>query len=208
MKLGPKLYLLICITVVSLLVSSPIYAQEGERVKFENLTRQDGVSGAEIRNVIQDDQGRIWFGTRYNGVNVYDGYDIRVYSHDPNNFHSLAGDPAFSVYKDRQGTIWVATLGAGLSKFNPETETFTNYRHDPDDPTSIWDDSVQFVFEDRDGNFWVAAANGLDKMDRETGTFTHFSFDPDESVAPRSILLQNFGFGGQNAALVIRPWQP
>jgi 3-oxoacyl-[acyl-carrier-protein] synthase II len=29
-----------------------------------------------------------------------------------------------------------------------------------------------------------------------------------ESVAPRSILLQNFGFGGQNAALVIRPWQP
>jgi 3-oxoacyl-[acyl-carrier-protein] synthase II len=28
------------------------------------------------------------------------------------------------------------------------------------------------------------------------------------AIAPRSILLQNFGFGGQNAALVIRPWQP
>jgi 3-oxoacyl-[acyl-carrier-protein] synthase II len=28
------------------------------------------------------------------------------------------------------------------------------------------------------------------------------------SIAPGSILLQNFGFGGQNAALVIRPWQP
>lgn len=28
-----------------------------------------------------------------------------------------------------------------------------------------------------------------------------------ETIAPGSILLQNFGFGGQNAALVIRPWQ-
>ncbi|MEJ2662216.1 MAG: beta-ketoacyl synthase N-terminal-like domain-containing protein [Desulfobacteraceae bacterium] len=30
----------------------------------------------------------------------------------------------------------------------------------------------------------------------------------DEPVAPGNLLLQNFGFGGQNAALVIRPWQP
>lgn len=29
-----------------------------------------------------------------------------------------------------------------------------------------------------------------------------------EKIAPGSILLQNFGFGGQNAALVIRPWKP
>jgi PAS domain S-box-containing protein len=162
----------------------PLRAQGGEQLKFENLTRKDGVSGSEVRNVIQDEQGRIWFGTRFNGVNVYNGYEIKVYTHDPNNPHSLAGDPAFSVYKDSQGTIWVSTLGAGLSKFNPETETFTTYRHDPDDPTTIWDDSVQFTYEDRDGNFWVAAANGLDKMDRETGEFTHFSFDPNEPVVP------------------------
>lgn len=144
---------------------SPVFDSE-QTIKFANLTRKDGVTGSEIRNVIQDDQGRIWFGTRLNGINVYDGYEIKVFSHDPKNLGSLAGDPAFSVYKDSQGTIWVATLGAGLCKYNPDTETFTTYKHDPDDSTSIWHDSVQFVFEDKDENFWVAAANGLDRMDR------------------------------------------
>ncbi|MCB9102845.1 MAG: PAS domain S-box protein [Anaerolineales bacterium] len=193
MKLAAK----VCLVgvVIAWMVSNgagPLYAQGGEHLKFENLTRKDGVSGSEIRNVIQDEQGRIWFGTRFNGVDVYDGYDIEVYTHDPNDPRSLAGDPAFSVYKDHQGTIWVSTLGAGLSKFNPETETFTTYRHDPADPTSIWDDSVQFTFEDKDGNFWVAAANGLDKMDRETGVFTHFSFDPDQPVAPSNQNIKIF----------------
>ena len=99
MKLGPKFCLLIIVAFMSFLVSSPLHAQEGGQVKFENLTRQDGVSGSEIRNVIQDEQGRIWFGTRYNGVNVYDGYEIRVFTHDPNDPQSLAGDPAFSVQR-------------------------------------------------------------------------------------------------------------
>ncbi len=187
--------LLLLLTVLG----QSMYAQVGEQVKFENLTREDGVSGSEIRNVIQDDQGRILFGTRFNGVNVYDGYDIEVYTNNPNDPHSLAGDPAFSVYKDRQGIIWVSTLGAGLSKFNSETESFTTYRHNPDDPTSIWDDSVQFTFEDKDGNFWVAAANGLDKMDRETGVFTHFSFDPDEPVAPSNQNIKIFYQDGEGS---------
>ena len=86
----------------------------------------------------------------------------------------------------------MSTLGAGLCKFDPETESFTTYRHDPDDPTSIWHDSVQFTFEDKDRNFWVAAANGLDKMDRQTGVFTHFSFDPDEPIAPSNQNIKIF----------------
>lgn len=161
-----------------------LFASIPEQLKFNNLTRKHGVSGSEIRNVIQDDHGRIWFGTRYNGVNVYNGYDIKVFSHNPNDVNSLAGDPAFAVYKDRKGEIWVSTLGAGLCKFNPQDESFTTYRHIPGDSTSIWDNSVQLTFEDSFGNFWVAAANGLDRMDRETGVFTHFSFDPEEEVAP------------------------
>lgn len=193
---GALLSLLIVLAPLSSLVSAQerqaSLAGSGASVNFENLTRKDGVTDSEIRNVIEDEQGRIWFGTRYGGVNIYNGYDIRVYAHDPSDPHSLAGDPAFSLYKDSQGTIWVSTLGAGLSKYDPETESFTNYQHNPQDPSSIWHDSVQFTFEDRDGNFWVAAANGLDKMDRETGTFTHYSFDPDAAVAPSSQNIKIF----------------
>lgn len=168
------------------------YSQLRDQIKFENFTQEDGVSGSEIRNVIEDEYGRIWFGTRFNGVNIYDGYNFKVYNHNPDNPNSLAGDPAFSVYKDKNNTIWVATLGAGLCKYNEETESFITYKHDPNNPYSIWDDSVQYVFEDQDSNFWVAAANGLDKMDRETGDFIHYSFDPVEPVAPSNQNIKIF----------------
>lgn len=106
------------LAIITVLVLScfpvALHAQGGEQLKFESLTRKDGVSGSEIRNVIQDDQGRIWFGTRFNGVNVYDGYEFRIYTHDPNNLQSLAGDPAFAIFKDSQGTIWVSVLGCGF----------------------------------------------------------------------------------------------
>ena len=129
MKLTTRLYLIIILMVLIFPFSSlSLYAQGGEQLKFQNLTRKDGVTGSEIRNVIQDKQGRIWFGTRFNGVDVYDGYNIKVYTHDPNDPRSLAGDPAFSVYRDSQDTIWVSTLGAGLCKFDAETESFTTYR--------------------------------------------------------------------------------
>ena len=64
MKLGIRLYVLILTAVAASISSSPVHAQEGDQAKFENLTREDGVSGSEVRNVIQDEHGRIWFGTR------------------------------------------------------------------------------------------------------------------------------------------------
>ncbi|NEQ53307.1 MAG: response regulator, partial [Leptolyngbya sp. SIO3F4] len=192
-------------TLISILVICsplfPVSSAQGQQqlsqnsaanIKFENLTRQDGVTDSEIRNVIEDDQGRIWFGTRYGGVNIYNGYGIHAYAHDPNDANSLAGDPAFSLFKDSQGKIWVSTLGAGLSKYDPATDSFTNYQHNPQDPTSIWHDSVQFTFEDRDGNFWVAAANGLDRMDRETGIFTRSSFGPEGAITPSNQNIKVF----------------
>lgn len=162
------------------------------QVRFENLGRAHGVSGSEIRNVIQDQSGLIWFGTRFNGVNRHDGYEFRVFTHDSRNPNSLPGNPAFSLLADRQGFIWVSVLGAGLSRYDPRTGDFQNYRHDPDDPTSLSHDSVQFTYEDRLGNFWVAAANGLDRLDRDTGEFTHLSFDPELPMAPANQNIKIF----------------
>jgi 3-oxoacyl-[acyl-carrier-protein] synthase II len=49
---------------------------------------------------------------------------------------------------------------------------------------------------------WI---RNLDTPDNPDLNYLRFMGEP---ITPGSILLQNFGFGGQNAALVIRPWKP
>ena len=72
------LTLLVLIQLTYAQGSDPATTRLAQAVKFENLTRKEGVSGSEVRNVIQDEQGRIWFGTRYNGVMGVDFYVITI----------------------------------------------------------------------------------------------------------------------------------
>jgi diguanylate cyclase (GGDEF)-like protein len=77
----------------------------------------------------------------------------------------------WSVYEDRQKTLWMATHYNGLTKFDKKTGLYTFYPHDPKKPDSISAALVWTTFEDSSGRFWVGTAHGLNLMDREKATF-------------------------------------
>ncbi len=37
---------------------------------------------------------------------------------------SVSADRVWTIYEDKEGNLWVGTLGGGLDKFDRETETF------------------------------------------------------------------------------------
>jgi ligand-binding sensor domain-containing protein len=47
------------------------YAQE-QKLRFEHLTNEHGLSGNQVYGIIQDSKGYMWFGT-LSGLNKYDG---------------------------------------------------------------------------------------------------------------------------------------
>jgi streptogramin lyase len=98
---------------------------DGEGLRFRRLSTDEGLSQTKITQIVQDDQGFIWFGTQY-GLNRFDGYNFKVFLHDPTDPNSLSGVFANSVFKDRDGALWVG-CDQFLNKFNRETETFTQY---------------------------------------------------------------------------------
>ena len=67
----------------------------------------------------------MWFGTQY-GLNRYDGYKFKVFAREPGRSNSLSGVFVRSLFKDREGTLWVG-CDQFLDKFDPVTETFTHY---------------------------------------------------------------------------------
>ncbi len=78
------------------------------------------------------------------------------------------------IWDDGQGSIWLATLGSGLHKFDKETAQVTEYQHDLEDPNSIASNMVWGLFEDSNGQFWIGTEDGLDKFDRQNEQFEFY----------------------------------
>ena len=67
----------------------------------------------------------MWFGTQY-GLNRYDGYNYKLFVHDPRNPNSLSGVEVNALFKDRDGALWVG-CDQFLNKFNRANETRSTF---------------------------------------------------------------------------------
>lgn len=94
-------------------------------VRFSRFYTIEGPSKSNTGPFVQDDQGFVWFGTPY-GLNRFDGYNFKVFAHDPRDPKSISGSLITALFKDRTGALWVG-CNHFLNKFDSETETFTRY---------------------------------------------------------------------------------
>ena len=139
---------------------------DGKDIKFVRASTADGVAPAKADQIVQDDQGFIWFGTRY-GLYRYDGYNFKVFVHDPNSPGSLGGVAVTALFKDRGGALWIG-CDEYLNRLNPEAETFTRYAVP----------SVTHISQDKTGMLWLATYSGLYSLDPATGLIARYSHDP------------------------------
>jgi ligand-binding sensor domain-containing protein len=64
----------------------------------------------------------MWF-TTWEGLNRYDGYELKVFRQERENQNSPGGSGFFMVIEDRAGMIWAGSqTGGGLSRYDPSTE--------------------------------------------------------------------------------------
>lgn len=96
-------------------------------MSFQGLSVQQGLSQVSANAVLQSSRGYIWIGTQ-DGLNRYDGHEIRVFRHDKDNPQSLARDFINALAEDSRGHLWVGTKGRGLDEYDPVTETFRHHR--------------------------------------------------------------------------------
>jgi len=62
---------------------------------------------------------------------------------------------AMAILEDRDGTLWIGTMGYGLLKYDRKDQKFIRYRHDPTNPESLGEDDLAALFQDREGNIWA-----------------------------------------------------
>ena len=157
---------------------------ETKTIKFEHLSIENGLSQSVVNAIIQDHLGFMWFGTQ-DGLNRYDGKEIRIFKHDPDNPQSICDNFIQSLYEDNQGILWIGTFGGGLNRYDPKIEAFNCYLPDSENPQSISHPTVSQITQSTDGTFWLGTnGGGLNHFDPKTETFIAYKHNPDD---PQSI---------------------
>ena len=157
-------FLMKAISLILLLVlnlPAGLFAQE--RILFDRLPSELGLSQNLISAILQDHKGFLWFGTK-DGLNRFDGYKFTVYRHDPFDSTSLSDSYITALLEDRAGRIWVGTLRGGLNLFEREREIFHRSLPEAGNPNSLSNERINAIAEDHQGAIWIGTYGGLNKL--------------------------------------------
>ncbi|WP_255905235.1 hybrid sensor histidine kinase/response regulator [Paradesertivirga mongoliensis] len=156
--------------VLCTLILSPALAQSG-KMRFKNISVNDGLSQNHVQAILRDSRGFMWFGTR-DGLNRYDGYTYKIYKEDRNKKGAISSGFINDIIEDKDGNIWVGT-SHGLNKYDRNSDTFTLYS-----PAGI-SLKISDLMIDSQQRLWITAANyGLLHFDPVKKKFTGYISDP------------------------------
>lgn len=156
------LFILICV------FSDNTYAMKNENINFQSITIDDGLSQSLIEYIYQDSYGYIWIATG-DGLNRYNGNEVKVFRNIKNNDNSISNNGISSLIEDKYGNLWVGTDG-GLNKMNLVTGDITRYLVSEED--KIYSNTVvDEIFIDSKDRLWVCTINGLNLYDDKNDKF-------------------------------------
>ncbi|MEZ0396691.1 MAG: two-component regulator propeller domain-containing protein [Anaerolineales bacterium] len=132
----------------------------------------DSLVNDTVAALFEDGRGRLWVGT-VSGLDHYDPAAGR-FVHHPEVYESVR---AFAA--DAAGNLWIGSAGSGLFRYDPASETFTQFLNDPTDPASLPDNHINALLFDPEGTLWIGTEyGGLATLDPRSGRFASYPDPP------------------------------
>lgn len=132
------------------------------------------LSSQDVRCFAEDENGNIWAGT-FNGLDKIDLIDqVTHYSNDAqaNNQEQTS---IYSLYKDKQGSLWIGTYYGGVYYFNPQIDIFHHFSSHISSSKGLNSSITGKMLEDKRGNIWICTEKGgINLLDRKKENFFYF----------------------------------
>lgn len=173
--------------------------------RFENLSDPAGPLHLPLKPITCmaiDEAGNYWIGTWGDGVyrlNRGTG-QLQHFSADGEQ-GSIHSNIIWDILPNPDGSLWFATQGGGLNRYDPLSKTFTATMPLNDGSGLSGADLYQLTY-DRQGRLWIAGTNGLDRLDTK-GKYTHFGLNKADAPQPLPSLMIRSLFEDSNGRVWI-----
>ncbi|MBI3502936.1 MAG: SpoIIE family protein phosphatase [Bacteroidetes bacterium] len=161
-----------------LLLSAFSFSQDA---KFSRIGAEKGLSQASVKCILQDSKGYMWFGTG-DGLNRYDGYEMKIFRNNPSDTNSLSDNNIECLVEDSKGILWIGTHG-GLNAYNAALNRFHRFQNERTNPNSINGNVIKSIYEDKKGTYWVGTPYGLNSFDGIKNFFTKYQHAADDTLS-------------------------
>jgi signal transduction histidine kinase/ligand-binding sensor domain-containing protein len=140
---------------------------------FTNLKKQFSdpysLSDNAVYTLNKDQEGGVWAGTFFGGVNYYPKQYTPFTKFFPDRTtQTISGSAVRELCEDPDGNLWIGTEDAGLNQLNVHTGAFTHYKP-TGTPTGIAYHNIHGLLI-LGNEVWIGTLDhGLDIMNRKTG---------------------------------------
>ncbi|MDR0895947.1 MAG: response regulator [Prevotellaceae bacterium] len=147
---------------------------QGRRVHhYQPLNTSTSVANT-ILCMYEDSEGNFWLGSytrgpaRMNRSNGVCDYPL-----------ALASEKIFSITEDRRKNLYIATLGAGIYRYNLITRELKHYESSRDETGDLHrnelpNDYVNYIYCDSEGMIWLAHYRGISCFDPVSESFINY----------------------------------
>jgi signal transduction histidine kinase/ligand-binding sensor domain-containing protein/CheY-like chemotaxis protein len=159
---------------------------DGTFVRYEHKQEdENSLRGTSVTNVFFDVNDRMWVGTRFGGINVYDKnkYGFQHYRYRSFDKKGLNHNTISIFKEEKDGNFWIATDGGGLNYFDRKSNTFTAYLN------TFTNNKILALEKDEKGGLWIGMwQGGVNYFDPVTKKVKHYLHDP---ANPKSLSDNN-----------------
>lgn len=152
-------------------------------MSFVRLGADDGMSQGAVMSILQDTRGFVWLGTE-DGLNRFDGNDIKHYLRDRDSADALPNNWISALAQDAGGRLWIGTDGGGLVWRDGINGRFQRLLGADGKPVVDSQLRIRSLKVDRRKRLWVATRNvGIVVVDVSAGTARKLRHDPTNPVS-------------------------
>ena len=134
---------------------------------FRHYTVTDGLCANTIWDIEQDDQGYMWFGTKY-GLSRFDGYNFKSFQHQKGVAGTIGNNFIRKIFRYGPKTFWIGT-DEGIFIFDLETERFSPFK-------PLQNYFINDIIRASNGDIWIATKKkGIYRYQSKNNKVTNFS---------------------------------
>lgn len=154
---------------------------------LKQISNTDGLSNNSVNCIYEDSDNVIWIGT-WDGLNSFDGSEIRTYRYNRNNPHSISNNVIRQIVEEDKRYLWIAT-DYGVNRWDRYEERFIPYFHSGEGRNPKQENSYLIGTSNEKILFSYIRGEGWCYFDAETNNFTALDISLDGDV--KSFLIDN-----------------